>query len=291
MTQTSANWLVGSDGSIGSDRAIEWAVGFAPGRADDVHILRAWQYPAFAVAESGMLPETADAPTLAHHDLERIADSLATKGICLTSTVEDGRTVERLLEACARSDLLIVGSRGRGGFTRLLLGSVSSQCATHARIPVAVIPDGARTDGGLRRVLVGVDRSPASAAAVEWALEFTPGDVPITVAGIWKPSWWAGGGARSLGEQHKADMHVDFEDFVARIVERSDSAHTIESIFDEGHPAERLVELARDADLVVLGERGHRGLRSAVLGSVTTEVLHDAPCATVVVPVPASRGL
>jgi nucleotide-binding universal stress UspA family protein len=68
-------------------------------------------------------------------DDAKIGDSVPT-----TKTVIEGhRPAEELVQLAADADLLVVGSRGRGGFVGLLLGSVSQQCATHARCPVSII--------------------------------------------------------------------------------------------------------------------------------------------------------
>jgi nucleotide-binding universal stress UspA family protein len=225
-------------------------------------------------------------PAKAHHDVNGVTHTLAQNGVEVTSSIEFGGAAGCLLRASEDRDLLVVGSRGRGGFARLLLGSVSSQCAAHARVPVAVVPDRARTDGGLRRVVVGIDGSPASGAALEWAIDFTPTDVPIVAVGAGKMPRFSAGMDRSVLEQFKNEMNLAFHGFLDRVLAETPSDRAVERTFRVGHPAETLVDEAGDADLIVVGERGHRGISAGILGSVTMEVLHRAPGTTVVVPVP-----
>jgi nucleotide-binding universal stress UspA family protein len=287
MSDTLSKWIVGSDGSEGSDRAVEWCVGYAPGRTTKLHVLRAWHVPTASLPEGAMMDLEDFEPAEALHDFDVLAQTLAQSGVEATSSIEFGGAAERLTSASEDRDLLVVGSRGRGGFARLLLGSVSSQCAAHARVPVAVVPDHARTDGGLRRVVVGIDGSPGSASALDWAIDFTPADVPIVAVGAGKPPRWSAGMDRSLLEQMNNEMDLAFHKFIDRVLAETASDRAVERMFRAGHPAETLVEVAGDADLIVVGERGHRGISAAILGSVTMEVLHRAPCTTVVVPVPS----
>jgi nucleotide-binding universal stress UspA family protein len=75
-----------------------------------------------------------------------------------------------LIDASQNADLLLVGSRGRGGFAGMLLGSVSRHCAAHAHCPVVVVRGGHdSTVERRRRIVVGVDGSPSSRRAPEWA--------------------------------------------------------------------------------------------------------------------------
>lgn len=306
MAEPMRRWLVGSDGSPGSDHAIDWCVGYAaPARAQRLHILRAWHPPALATTGLGVPPTVDHAltehwvddargdrpeigrPEHAHPHLEQIASRLRASGVELSSSVEMGGAADLLLRRSTTADLLVVGTRGRGGFARLLLGSVSNQCATHARIPVAVVHAEARTDGVLDKVVVGVDGSPASAAALAWALDFVPADIAITIVGAWKPTSWGLATDLPLWEQDMQRASTEFHAFIDRTTRDHRSDHEVERSFVEGDAAEVLSELADETDLLVVGERGHEGLSAAVLGSVTTRVLHTATCATVVVPTPS----
>jgi nucleotide-binding universal stress UspA family protein len=135
--------VVGFDGSEGAQAALEWAVTAA----------ERWQSPLTAVV---VVPRAVTlgpdvAPMVGSVEQERLGamGEMARVAVEKASAGRDVRTqvravaggpAEELLNASADADLLVVGSRGHGGFARLLLGSVSSQCAHHATCPVVVVP-------------------------------------------------------------------------------------------------------------------------------------------------------
>lgn len=147
--------VVGVDGSAESTRALEWALAEARLRNATLVALYAYDYdPAwqtYAYAEGGVgvgLP--ADAETLAE-EAHRHAEGLLEKalreaaeqaaGVTVTrEAVADRRPARALVERSKTADLLVVGSRGRGGFAGLVLGSVSQQCAHHAVSPLVIVP-------------------------------------------------------------------------------------------------------------------------------------------------------
>jgi nucleotide-binding universal stress UspA family protein len=226
---------------------------------------------------------------MAHPDPERLAARFAEIGIELTTAVEYGVTSSVLLESSADASLLVLGTRGLGGFGRLVVGSVSHQCATHARIPVAIIPPAASIAGGVKRVVVGMDRSAGAVAALGWANEFAPSGATIQVVGAWQPSSWE----VSIDLYSQAADHDEARaefDAVVDELEASQSNVTFERHFPGGHPADVLLDAADGADVLVVGERGHRGIKAALLGSTATEVLHRAELTTVIVPVPGDEG-
>ncbi len=148
-----AGIVVGTDGSPSAQRAVRWALGEARLRGEPLTVLHAWLAPLIAALPE---PWAVGAPTFGPSD-EQVYDSLrsAARAI-LDAEVEEARRREpgldvrgelveahpatALLEAAREADLLVVGSRGHGGFTGLLLGSVSSQCVHHAPCPVVVVP-------------------------------------------------------------------------------------------------------------------------------------------------------
>src|SRR5690606_20853392 len=75
----------------------------------------------------------------ARKTLEEVCGSVDTRGVVVNQIVQEGPAARCLLDSAKGADLLVVGSRGRGGFTGLLLGSVSQQCAHHAPCPLVIV--------------------------------------------------------------------------------------------------------------------------------------------------------
>jgi nucleotide-binding universal stress UspA family protein len=144
---TSGRIVVGVDGSVGSKKALQWAVEEAKLRGAKVDAVQAWSFPYYgevaamaAVAVDGTELERAAAASLAAV-VEALAPDPAAGGVVVEQHVHRGDAASALLRAAeeADADLLVVGSRGHGGFTGLLLGSVSQQCVHHASCPVVVV--------------------------------------------------------------------------------------------------------------------------------------------------------
>jgi nucleotide-binding universal stress UspA family protein len=144
--------VVGVDGSDGSLRALRWAVREARQRDATLDVVVAWHHPyAAAVDPTGMAASRVSREELEHlsRDLLGRARDVAyaeDQTVQVDPTVVEGGAARALLEAATGADLLVVGSRGRGGFTGLLLGSVSQQCAHHAPCPVVIVPGADRAE-------------------------------------------------------------------------------------------------------------------------------------------------
>lgn len=139
--------IVGVDGSEHSLEALRWAVREATLRNATVQVISAWTYPvmpadglAGGAYVRGLDPETLEAA--ARSNLETAVNAACPDEASrsrLELLVVEGSAGRALVEASKGADLLVVGSRGHGGFANLLLGSVSSQCVHHAHCPVTVI--------------------------------------------------------------------------------------------------------------------------------------------------------
>lgn len=144
--------VVGVDGSPGSVEALRWAAEEAQVRGTSVRAIYAWTYPLFLGAPMetiGPLPERAEFL----QEGERVLDDATREafdgdpGVEVAREVVEAPPARALVKASHDADLLVVGSRGHGGFRELLLGSVSHQCVLHSSCPVVIIPH-ARTEHG-----------------------------------------------------------------------------------------------------------------------------------------------
>ena len=138
MTGAGPSIVVGVDGSDGARLALRWAVAEARRWGALLVLVHAWQdvMAADFVASAVAAMESAAKQVLAR--AQREAEELG--GDAVDARLERGGAADVLLRAAEDADLLVVGSRGRGGFSALLLGSTSQQCVQHASCPVVVVP-------------------------------------------------------------------------------------------------------------------------------------------------------
>jgi nucleotide-binding universal stress UspA family protein len=149
--------VAGVDGSSGSAAALRFALEEARLRDAVLHVVHAWRLPLYAAAPEpgvvGMLWPTAsldeEVERVLAEDARRVVDGALEElrraegddlGVEVRAETIRGPAAHVLLEASRGADLLVVGSRGLGGFKELLLGSVSHQCVQHAACPTAVVP-------------------------------------------------------------------------------------------------------------------------------------------------------
>lgn len=280
-------WLVGVDGSDFARHALDWALANAPGRASEIRLVTAWQPPIYGLDMMGAAVPAGDLATLeqaVRDDLERLADEVRTRvDVAVEPFVLHGAASGVLLDASEDAALVVVGNRGRGGFARLLLGATSSQCAAHAKVPTAVVPAGAALDGA-RRILVGLDGSASSLAALYWALGFADTGATVDVTWVWESSPLAAGADDRYFPDAAERTEQRFERLLEEVATGPEQAVSVEHHFVRGRPRPVLAEAAQAADLVVLGARGYGAVGAALLGSVSTWMLHHVDRPIVVVP-------
>ncbi len=139
--------VVGVDGSPSSKAALGWAVRQAELTGATVEAVTAWRYPVMINRAAWVLSTVEDTAELESLFATELASDIAAvvnsaSQIKVSATVRMGLAAEVLLKAADGADLLVVGSRGHGGFTGALLGSVSQHCVHHARCPIVIVRDG-----------------------------------------------------------------------------------------------------------------------------------------------------
>ncbi|GGX81178.1 universal stress protein [Streptomyces fructofermentans] len=284
--------IVGVDGSASSLEAVGVGAREAQLRGSALRIVHAFGYLPGHYPTVGSLFENADQSleALAHGVVGR-AEAHAHEvapGLEVTRSVVVGDALE-VLEAEARSAALaVVGGSGHGGFAGLLLGSTAQQLASHGLCPLIVVrgtPDPAGA------VVLAVDGSEAGAAAVEFAFaEAALRQAPLVAVHAWN-AWnehayegpadplsaaVADAGRIVRAEQRLLDDAVDTwqKEYPQVVVERR-------LVRSRTRPA--LIEASRNAQLVVVGARGHGGFSGLLLGSVSQALLHHAHCPVAVV--------
>lgn len=282
--------MVGVDRSVASAEALRWA--FRESQLHDavLEVVLAWGYLDQYRGGRDRFAPFRDAHAASHALDAFIAATLpdADRGVVKPMPI-DGFAADALLDAATGSDLVAIGPRGAGRFLGLRLGSVTERCLADAPCPVGIVrPGRVRSPGEPERVIVGIDGSDRSHDALRWAVaECARRRAQLTVMTAWveaaPPSPHLVGGV-DLGR---------FEDAAWRTIDRAldetdglDLAALVappERLAVHGGAAAALLDLAEEADLVVVGSRGLGPVRRLLLGSVATEVARHAPGPVVVV--------
>jgi nucleotide-binding universal stress UspA family protein len=144
--------VVGVDGSETSRHALRWAADEAKSHGSQLHVVHAWEVPTLSVAV-GVGPGRRTAqPEGQHEEASRLVADVVRDVLGdepagdVRTSIGRGTAAGVLLDAARDADLLVVGSRGLGGFRGLLLGSVSSKMAAHAPCPVVIVRPAAPQD-------------------------------------------------------------------------------------------------------------------------------------------------
>jgi nucleotide-binding universal stress UspA family protein len=136
--------VVGVDGSDTSAKALRWALREARLRGAKVRVVHAWSYPQVSTYHGAAhvltIPFAQEAAALLDRGVEDAASDA--EGVEIEKQIVEGEAAPALVEAARDASMLVVGSRGLGGFSGLLLGSVSQQCAHHATCALVIVREG-----------------------------------------------------------------------------------------------------------------------------------------------------
>jgi nucleotide-binding universal stress UspA family protein len=224
--------------------------------------------------------------------LETLRGTLVGPGLEVSHAVVDGFPDSGLADAAQElgADLLVVGSHGRTGLKRWLLGSVSEKTIRVAGTSVLVVRgDETAPADGFRKIVVGTDFSAHGDDAIRGALALAAPGADVHAVHCWQaPGPDLGVDAGDLAAFHATlatDMAAFHREQGAALLARH-AAAPVTLRFDaiQGAPAATLddVAAAENADLIVVGSHGRRGVRLLLLGSVAEATVRHAPCSVLV---------
>ncbi len=268
--------VVGVDGSPPSLVAAEQAAQAAVWRSRPLHLVHGYLHPlGYGVAinpyDVGLPVPSEDGRKM----LEQIAAELVDRWPGLSVEVRQvaGGPGATLVEESRRAELVVVGSRGLGGFAGLLLGSVGTQVAAHGHCPVLVVrpPDGPIPTEG--PVLVAVDGSePAELAVGYGADEATRRGAELVLVHV--------------ADERDTDERSAAEALLATAAAAARGSHpglaVTERLVTAAKPDQALIEASATAALLVAGSRGRGGFAGLLLGSVSQALVQHARCPVLV---------
>lgn len=284
--------VAGVDGSTSSTRAVRWAAAQAAAWGSPLRLVHANVWPWIYQPEvAGLAGDYTQALRNAAYDWLRQAADAAVEvapGLQVETELIAASPGQLLVEESGRARLIVVGSRGLGGFTGLLVGSTTVALAAHGHCPVAVVrgldDEPSPTAGP---VVLGVDGSEASEAAIAFAYEAASlrkatliavhawSDVSIPASFVPAPPMYDWPLIQDDEERLLAQRLAGWQ-------EKYPDVH-VRRVVTEGRPAHSLLQAAVGAQLIVVGSRGRGGLSGLLLGSTSQALVHHAPCPVVVV--------
>jgi len=290
MTQaTQSPVVVGVDGSTSAKQAVLWAAAEAGRRHAPLVLVHVWTPIAVAPRHAGALHPYHDMLVEQGNRWLQEAVSAAQEAVpdvTVTAQLASGTVAGHLIKKSAVAGLVVLGSRGLGGFAELVVGSIAMAVTTHGHCPVVVVRGPAqdvppRQDGP---VVVGVDGSPNSQAALSFAFE----TAALRGASLTVVHAWSDRPLRDLPMDWQ--LMQDESEALSRLLVDDRARYPdvpVEQVVVRDGPAHVLLEHARTAQLVVVGSRGRGGFRGLLLGSTSQAMIHHAACPVVVVPTAA----
>ncbi|MCP2242353.1 universal stress protein [Lentzea aerocolonigenes] len=208
----------------------------------------------------------------------------------VTTELTTGGAAEQLVGRSASAQLVVLGSRGLGGFTGLLVGSVAVGVTTHAHCPTVVIREPSSEAVAERDapVVVGLDGSPAGDAALAFAFEAAAlRGVALHAVHTWwdvtaETAWQRGLTATNLASIEAAEQRLLTEHLATCAAAYPHVP--VHRVLTRDRPAHTLVQQSANAQLIVVGTRGRGGFRGLLLGSTSQALIHHACCPVAVVP-------
>ena len=291
--------VVGADGSSAACRAAQFAAREAARRGAVLEVMHSFEVPITAVDPMGAAYVAVDQDELvasARTVLATEADRLraVVPGVAIQPSLHEGSARTMLVDASKDAELVVVGTEQANELTGFVLGSVCRHVLHRAHCPVAVVPtlpDGAsQEEMTMSKIIVGVDGSEQSRAALDWAWEEAKlWKAPLHIVHAWVYPYAYGHRVTisepvelvKLDASHLLDHELS--ELRARKSTGDGDGVEVHAQLIEGSPTEVILRESKDADLIVVGSRGRGGFLSLMLGSVAHQVSNHASCPVVVV--------
>ncbi|TCC21597.1 universal stress protein [Kribbella sindirgiensis] len=288
MSSPSAPVVAGYDGSPAGLAALDWATAEAVRLHAPLRIAEVFELVIATRPSPGKVVPLAAVRTLRERGLSAIAERIRLQhpDLHVESVLLEGVAAKQLVEESEPARLMVLGSRGLGGWTGLALGSVALQVATHASCPIVVVPSDTRPTEN-PTVVVGVDGSETSAAAIGFAFEQAEAlKARVLAVHAWTSPYLTYADGESMLQFDENDIKESSRLLVAEAVAGVAADHPDvpwETRLISGHRARAILRTAESADLIVVGSRGRGGFAGLLLGSVSQHVLHHAHCPVAIV--------
>ncbi|MEU7815998.1 universal stress protein [Pseudonocardia sp. NPDC049154] len=284
--------VVGIDGSDHALQAVRWAAAEAQGRGVRLRLVAAVHPPRTDLV---LPPRETDKQHLTRMRAARgplntaaAAAAAVAPELEIDREVIGGAPAQVLVEESTTATLVVVGHRGRGGFTGLLLGSVGITLAAEATCPVVVVRGHTDRPSG---VVVGVDGTPLGDAALGFGFaEAARRGGPLVAVRAWAEAALDPFLEPLLDWDAIAADEREVLDRALAPWEEGFPAVDVRRVLVRANAAKTLIAQSGTAALVVVGSRGRDGLRGVMLGSVGQALLQHAPCPVAVIHAAAARA-
>lgn len=273
--------VVGYDGSPGSISALDWAAAAADRAMAPLRIVEAFEIVIVTRPSPGKVVPLEAVRTARQKGLDEVATRIRDQhpAVRVETSLVGGSAPKTLVDAARDARLVVLGSRGLGGWSGLLVGSVAVQVTAHADCPVVVIPHDEQPHGAAGpTIVVGVDGSKASAKAIDFAFDQADSlHAQVVAVHAWTSPYLTYDGGGSMLQFDEEKIRDESRLLVAESVAGAAADHPDVKWTTElamGSAAEALLRRSASADLLVVGSRGRGGFSGLLLGSVSQSVLH-----------------
>ena len=286
--------VVAVDGSAASHNAVRWAANTANKRGIPLRLASSYTMPQFLYAE-GMVPPQELFDDLQSETMEKIDEARAiahevAPELKIGHTIAEGSPIDMLLDMSRDVTMIVMGSRGLGGLSGMVMGSVSAAVVSHASCPVVVVREDNTVDESTKYgpVVVGVDGSDVSQKATEIAFaEADARGAELVAVHTWMDMQvQASLAGLSAAQQQWEEVEREQIDMLTERLQPMADAHPevqVRKVITRDRPVRALVENSEGAQLLVVGSHGRGGFKGMLLGSTSRALLQSAPCPMMVV--------